>query len=79
MQAEGNTGTQTVAVDVARLGDLMGAASVDYNITAGTADAGDFVAESGTLNFASGEAFGQILVTINSDTELEGSETIEVT
>ncbi|MEO1498813.1 MAG: Calx-beta domain-containing protein [Planctomycetota bacterium] len=78
--AEGDTGDTTYMLDVARLGGITGAASVDYAITAGTATAGtDFVAASGTLNFADGETFQQLPVSILGDTALEGNETLSVT
>ena len=67
-------------IEVARLGDLSGASSIDYDVTAGTATAGvDFVESNGTLNFAPNQGIATISVTINGDTELEGFETIDVT
>ena len=80
VSAEGNTGTTTAVIEVARLGDLSGASSIDYDVTAGTATAGvDFVESMGTLNFAPDQGLATISVTINGDTELEGFETIDVT
>ena len=78
--AEGNTGgNQTAIVEVARMGDLGAATSVDFSVTAGTAGADDFVEiPSGTLDFAAGEALATIEVTINGDDTLEGLETIDV-
>lgn len=77
---EGDTGSQTAMLEVARVGGITGAASIDYAITAGTATAGsDFTAATGTLNFADGEAFKTVPVEILGDTILEGSETVTVT
>jgi hypothetical protein len=83
-QAEGDTGPTTAIIEVARIGDLSAAASVNYTVTAGganPADVGDFVAV-GTptaVNFAAGQAYATIEVTINGDTDLEGNETVLVT
>jgi hypothetical protein len=83
-QAEGQSGTTTAIVEVARLGDLSSAASINYTVTAGGANpaaAGDFVAVPAVqpLNFAVGQAYATIEVTINGDTDLEGVETVLVT
>ena len=80
-QAEGDLGTTIARVDVARLGDLAVAASINYTVTAGGANpaqAGDFVAVAApqALNFAPGQGLATIEVTINGDTDLEGLETI---
>jgi hypothetical protein len=82
-QAEGNSGTRIARVDVARLGDLSAAASINYTAIAGGANpaqAGDFVAVPApqALNFAPGQGLATIEVTINGDTDLEGLETILV-
>ena len=81
VQAEGDMGeTRQAVVEIARLGDLSGPASINYNVGGGTATAGDdYVADSGQVNFATGEAFATLLVTINGDDALEGLETVEVT
>lgn len=83
-KAEGNSGTTTARVEVARLGDVSAAASINYTVTAGgatPAGAGDFVAvpTPQPLNFAAGQAYTTIEVTINGDTDLEGFETVLVT
>ena len=46
---EGSNGDTTAVVEVARLGSLSGAASVSYTVAAGSAGAGDFVADSAPL------------------------------
>jgi Calx-beta domain len=82
IQTEGDSGTSTALLQVARLGGSAGAVSVDYTISAGTATAGtDFVATTSplTLNFAVNQTVMTIPVTINGDTALEGSETVTVT
>ena len=69
-QAEGNTGTRIAKVDVARLGDISAATSINYTVTAGTATAGvDFVevATPQALNFAANQGLATIEVTINGD------------
>jgi hypothetical protein len=83
-QTEGNTGTTTALLKVARLGGTTGAVSVDYTIAAGgsnPATAGvDFVAAGPTtISFADGETVKTVPVVINGDTALEGSETVSIT
>jgi hypothetical protein len=58
-QAEGNSGTRIATVDVARLGNISSAASINYTVAAGGANpaqAADFVAvvTPQALNFAAG-------------------------
>jgi hypothetical protein len=82
--AEGQSGTATAMLTVARLGGTTGAADVDYAIAAGggnPATAGtDFVAAGPTtLHFADGETVKTVPVTIYGDTDLEGLETLTVT
>jgi Calx-beta domain len=78
-QAEGNSGTTVATVEVARAGNLSSPASITYSVTAGTAQAGDFVAvPNGTLDFAAGEALATIDVVLNGDTDLEALETVLV-
>lgn len=83
VHAEGNTGTTTAIIEVARAGSISGAASINYTVAAGgtkPAGAGDFVAQTTTaLNFAADQSLATIEVTINGDTELEGFETVLVT
>ncbi len=84
MHAEGHTGTTTALVEVARLGDISAAASINYTVVAGgsnPAGGSDFVAVSAPqpLNFAAGQGVATIEVTINGDTDLEGLETLQVT
>jgi hypothetical protein len=82
-QAEGNTGTRVAKVEVARLGNISAATSINYTITSGGANpaqSGDFVAvpTPQTLNFAANQGLATIEVTINGDDELEGLETVLV-
>ncbi len=81
---KGTRGTRVARVDVARLGNISSATSINYTVTAGgarPADAGDFVAVATpqTLNFAAGQGLATIEVTINGDDDLEGLETVLVT
>jgi hypothetical protein len=82
-EVEGNSGTRVARIEVARLGDLSGAGSVNYTVTAGGANPAqpaDFVAVPTpvALNFAPGQGVATIEVTINGDTSLEGLETVLV-
>jgi hypothetical protein len=66
-------------VTVTRTGGDLGAVSVDYTTTSGTATAGaDFATTTGTLNFAPGELTQTFAVTIFDDFVAEGSESINV-
>jgi aryl-phospho-beta-D-glucosidase BglC (GH1 family) len=69
----------TVTFTVTRSGDLTKASSVNYSTSDGTAAAGsDYLAASGTANFAIGEATKTIAVAIVNDTAVESSETFSV-
>jgi predicted extracellular nuclease len=78
--AEGNGGTSTLSFTV--LLDkpaASGGASVAYTTADVSATAGsDYVAASGTLNFAAGETQKTVEITINGDTAVEPSETFEL-
>ncbi len=79
---EGNSGTSTAKIEVARTGNLASAASINYTAVAGTATAGsdfDAVTTATPLNFAAGQALATIEVTIHGDSQLEGNETVLVT
>lgn len=68
-----------VTVQVQRLLDSAGAISVDYATSNGTATAGsDYVATSGTLNWADGDTSEKSfqVVLLDDTTELEWNETI---
>jgi hypothetical protein len=83
-EAEGNSGSRIAKIDVARLGNISAATSINYTVTAGTATAGaDFVevpvGTPGTLNFGANDALATIEVVINGDDDLEGLETVLVT
>jgi hypothetical protein len=78
---EGNT----VSVTVTRTGDTNSSSSVDWAASPGSATAGtcgtpgpDFVAASGTVNFASGETSKTFDVEICSDFSTEPAETINL-
>jgi hypothetical protein len=83
-QTEGDSGTTTAMLTVARLGGTAGTVSVDYAITAGTgATSGvDFEPENPlnhTLTFGPGITSMSVPVIIHGDTDLEGNETVNVT
>ncbi len=76
---ESDSGAATLTYTVTRSGGT-GAFDVAYATGGGTATAGsDYVATSGTLNFASGETSKTISVTVNGDTLTEPNETVTVT
>ena len=75
--SEGDAGTQTVIFTVSRTGTA--AFAVDFSTANGTATAGsDYLAKSGTLNFAAGQASQTVSVTINGDSTFEANETFFV-
>ncbi len=74
--AEGDS----VNIAVERLDGADGAAAVNYIVTAGTADAQDFTATSGSLSWGPGDNSPQsISISAAADDVLEASETIIVT
>ncbi|MCC6955069.1 MAG: PKD domain-containing protein, partial [Deltaproteobacteria bacterium] len=77
---EGDSGTKLLSIPVALSAPASGAISVDFATSDETATAGsDYVATSGTLSFAPGEASKIISITINGDTAVESDETLRVT
>jgi predicted extracellular nuclease len=75
---EGQSGTSLMTFTVTRTGG-SGAFDISYATADGSATAGsDYVATSGTLNFAAGENSKQVTVTINGDVDSELSETLQL-
>ncbi|AFY28282.1 Calx-beta domain-containing protein [Cyanobium gracile] len=74
---EGNSGTSTAIFTVTLSNAVAGGASVNFATADGTASAGsDYVATSGTLNFAGTAGETQtVAVTISGDTVFEPNET----
>ncbi|HYV14238.1 MAG TPA: Calx-beta domain-containing protein, partial [Pyrinomonadaceae bacterium] len=72
---------QTLAIRVARTGDVSGTTSVNFATSDGTAIAGsDYTATSGTLTFAPGETSKNISIPIINDNLFEnGLETFNLT
>jgi hypothetical protein len=71
---EGNTGTKVLTFTVSRTGTA--AFAVNFATADGVAVANtDFLAASGTLNFASNEVSKTVSITINGDTDVELDET----
>jgi hypothetical protein len=70
----------SVNVRVLRLNGDDGPVSVSYSVAAGTAQASDFTAASGTLSWADGDdAAKTIAVATKEDSAAEGNETVKVT
>ena len=53
--------------------------SVDYALTAGTADAADFTVATGTLTFAAGQTVAYVPVAITDDAIIEVAENLNIT
>jgi hypothetical protein len=69
----------TVGVEVVRTGPTDQAASVDYEVRAGTAKDGvDFISTTGTLQFSAGQQSATIPVQLLDDAVADGDRTIEV-
>jgi len=66
-------------ITVTRLGNTAAPATVNYATSDGTANsAADYLATTGTLNFAAGETFKTFSVPIADDLYAEGNETINL-
>ncbi|MFT5410789.1 MAG: hypothetical protein ACI9NC_003522 [Verrucomicrobiales bacterium] len=73
------TGT-TATFNITRIGPTDTAASVQWSITGGSANApGDFTDTSGIVPFSIGETMRQISIPISDDADVEGQESIELT
>jgi len=75
--AEGDAGARTVTVAVRRTGGTLGAVSVDYSTSDGTATLGDndYGDTWGTLNWADGDGSNKTFaVTVNGDVNVENRE-----
>lgn len=73
---EGASGTREVLVRVSMPEAVLGAASVSYYTTNGTALAGiDYVARTGTLSFPAGQTQATVAIQILGDRLQEGDET----
>lgn len=69
----------SATITVQRLGDLNGAASVDYSTSDGTAaQKSDYTPAFGTLNFATGESIKTFQVLLTKDAFQESSETVNL-
>ncbi|WP_193369439.1 Calx-beta domain-containing protein [Pelagibius marinus] len=79
---EGDADTTTFTFGIERRGDYHPAGSVDYYVSARTADASDFpggVLPSGTVFFAEGETFKTITIEVAGDTDFESNEEFGIT
>ena len=66
-------------ITVLRTGSVTSSASVNYATKDGTAQAGsDYVATSGTLNFASGEGSTTFTIPLTDDKIIEGNESLSL-
>ncbi len=69
-------GAGTVSLTVTRTGVTTAAATVDIQVTGGTAVAADYTGLPATLNFAAGETSKTITLTIVDDALVESDETL---
>ncbi len=69
----------SVSIEVRRLGTATEVVSVDYATGNGTANAGDYTGQSGTLVFGVGELSKTFLIPILPDSGVEDDETILLT
>lgn len=78
---EGASGSTVYQFTVTRSGNSSGAASVDWAVNGGTADAADFggALPSGALNFLAGETSQVITINVAGDTMAESDETFTLT
>ena len=73
---EGNAGTTTATFTVSLSAAASSAVTVNYATADVTAAAGsDYVADSGTLSFATGQTTKTVIIAINGDTVVEPNET----
>ncbi len=76
---EGTGGTRTVAVTVTLSAPAATPVAIQYDTVDVTATAGsDYIATSGTLQFAAGQTSLTVLITISGDAQFEGDETFLV-
>ncbi|MEK6657367.1 MAG: Calx-beta domain-containing protein [Nitrospirota bacterium] len=73
-------GAATATINVTRTGSTVGAVSVSYATSNGTATEGsDYTSASGTLDWPSGDTSAKtITITIINDTVVEGNETVNI-
>ncbi len=79
---EGNAGTSLLTFTLIRAGGFDSAASVDYSVAFGTADADDLpagTALTGSVTFAAGQFTQTITVPVAGDTVAEFNQTLFVT
>ncbi len=67
------------SIEVRRNGFATTAVTVDYATSNGTANAGDYTAQSGKLSFAPGETRRTFQIPIRADSTVEDDETISLT
>lgn len=66
----------SVTLEVRRAGNSSSAVTVDYATTNGTANAGDYVPQTGKLTFAPGETRKSFSLAIRQDNTVEDDETV---
>jgi hypothetical protein len=78
--AEGDSGTQNIAVEVTLSTPSIQTVTVNYATSDGSATAGsDYVASSGTVTIPAGSTTATINIPINGDTNIEQTETFNIT
>ena len=84
-QSEGNSGSTAFDFGLTRIGDISGAASVDFAVTGSggnPANAADFTGgtlPNGTANFIAGSPIATLTINVNGDVTIESNETFTVT
>ncbi len=72
-------GTGSVVISLERTGGAIGAVSIDYSCTDGTADSNDYTAQSGTCSWAHGESDTKtITIPLTDDGTVESAETFTI-
>lgn len=77
-QAEGSGGSTAFTFTVTRSGSLAGTSTVGWHILNGDTVSADFVASSGTVSFADGQATATLSVQVAADRNVEADEAFSV-
>lgn len=72
-------GQTSVSISARRSGNTGSGVTVEYETSNGTANAGDYTLQSGTLSFDVGETEKSFNIPLRPDTDLEDDETVNLT